>query len=72
MKKIQFVSVVWREGKYYVAQCLNVDVSSFGRTKKTALKNLREALELYLEDLPKSKITRIGRPSVQTQQLVYA
>ena len=27
-------NVVWKEGKYYVAQCLNVDVSSFGKTKK--------------------------------------
>lgn len=72
MKKVNFASVVWKEGKYYVAQCLNVDVSSFGRTKKAALKNLREALELYLEDLPKSKITRIEQPSVQTQRLVYA
>ncbi len=29
MKNIKYV--VYREDKYYVAQCLNVDVSSFGR-----------------------------------------
>jgi len=42
--------VVWREGKHFVSQCLNVDVSSFGDTKEDAITNLNEALELYLED----------------------
>jgi predicted RNase H-like HicB family nuclease len=41
---------ILEEGKYYVAQCLNVDVSSFGKNKKEALTNLQEALELYFED----------------------
>ena len=50
MAKIQVKNVVWREGKYYVAQCLNVDISSFGKTQKEALNNLDEALELYFED----------------------
>lgn len=47
MTKFNLQSVVWKEGKYYVAQCLNVDVSSFGKTKKEALKNLDEAVELF-------------------------
>lgn len=50
MKTIQLNNAVWKEGDYYVAQCLNVDVSSFGDTKDEALTNLREALELYFED----------------------
>ena len=45
-----FSNVVWKEGAHYVAQSLNVDVSSFGTTKIEALSNLREALELYFED----------------------
>ena len=28
---------VWKEGDFFVAQCLNVDVSSFGETKDEAL-----------------------------------
>ena len=47
MKRIPFTSVVWREGKYYVAQCLNVDISSFGKTKLAAIESLKEALESY-------------------------
>lgn len=63
-KKGKFITVTWKEGKYYVAQCLNIDVSSFGKTRKEALKNLEEALDLYLEDVPKSKITKIEQPSI--------
>jgi len=50
MKKINLQNVVWKEGKYFVALCLNVDVSSFGKTEKEALDNLNEALALYFED----------------------
>ena len=40
-------AVVWQEGKWFVAQCLDVDVASQGRTEAEALANLREALELH-------------------------
>ncbi len=40
MKKITYASVIWREDKYYVAQCLNIDIASFGKTKNEALNNL--------------------------------
>ena len=64
MKKVCFKTVVWREGKYCVAQCLNVDVSSFGKNKKEALANLSEALELYFEDAKISKISEIKKPEL--------
>ena len=41
---------VYKEPPYYVAQCLNVDVSSFGNTNEEAVENLKEAVELYFED----------------------
>ncbi|MBU1255622.1 type II toxin-antitoxin system HicB family antitoxin [Patescibacteria group bacterium] len=63
-KKIDLKNVVWKEGKYYVAQCLNVDVSSFGKTKKEALANLDEALKLYLEDAKDSEIIKVERPEL--------
>ena len=64
MKKIKLKSIVWKEGKYFIAQCLNVDVSSFGKTKKQALKNLDEALELYFEDKPSAKLVEIEKPEI--------
>ena len=70
MKKITLQNITWKEGKNFVAQCLSVDVSSFGKTKKEALKNLNEALELYFEDAPKNSVTSIK--SVQVQKQVFS
>jgi predicted RNase H-like HicB family nuclease len=44
-----FSATVSREGKWYVAQCLEVDVASQGATEAEALANLKEALELHFE-----------------------
>ena len=52
---VNFKYVVYQEGKYYVSQCLNVDVSSFGKTIDEAVRNLTDAVELYLrDDLPEN------------------
>jgi predicted RNase H-like HicB family nuclease len=47
--KSPFAATVWREGDWFVSQCLEVDVASQGETEEEALANLREALELYFE-----------------------
>jgi len=47
--KRPFAVSVWREGDWFVAQCLEVDVASQGRTEAEALDQLREALELHFE-----------------------
>jgi len=69
---VQLQNVVWKEGKFYVAQCLNVEVSSFGKTKKEALNNLNEALELYFEDQKPIKLVKIENPSIVKHQFRYA
>jgi predicted RNase H-like HicB family nuclease len=43
----KFTAGITREGKWYVAQCLEADVASQGRSEAAALKNLTEALELH-------------------------
>ncbi len=45
-----FRASIWKEDNWYVAQCIEVDVASQGKTKEEALANLREALELYFEE----------------------
>jgi predicted RNase H-like HicB family nuclease len=64
MAKQQVTSIVWKEGSYYVAQCLQVDVSSFGETRDEAISNLDEALELYFEDHSADKIPVIESPEI--------
>ena len=48
--EIQFTTRIFREGRTYVAHALELDVSSCGGTKEKALKNLKEAVRLFLEE----------------------
>ena len=60
MKK-RFSASLWREGDWFVAQCLDVDVASQGRTEDEALANLKQALGLHFED-PRASATPSVRP----------
>jgi predicted RNase H-like HicB family nuclease len=56
----KFTAVITREDKWYIAHCIELGVVSQGRTIEEAQKNLKEAVELYLEsfggeDLPESE-----------------
>ena len=72
MNSIRLQCVVWKEGRYYVAQCLNVDVSSFGGTEKKALEHLQEALELYLEDAELSRLAPVEKAELTRLSVKYA
>lgn len=54
-----FTAAVHQEEDWYVAQCLEVDVASQGRTIQEALANLAEAVGLYLDEVadPQQYIT---------------
>ena len=47
--KRAFPATVWREGDWFVSQCLEIGVASQGGTEEEALANLKEALELHFE-----------------------
>jgi predicted RNase H-like HicB family nuclease len=47
--KRPFAATIWREGNWYVSQCLELDIASQGATEDEALENLREAIELHFE-----------------------
>lgn len=70
--KTDFKNIVWREGEYYVAQCLNIEVSSFGKNKEEALKNLKEAIELYMEDASVDDLNKIEDPEIIHSQIEIA
>lgn len=55
-------ALVWREENLYVAKAIEVEVASQGKSRKEAINNLKEALELYFEDekLPQSKISPLS------------
>ena len=44
------MSIITKEEKLFVANCPELDITSQGETIELALSNLKEAIELYLED----------------------
>jgi len=65
MKTREIDYVVWKEDKYFISRCINVEVSSFGETIEEAISNLKEAVELYFEgedkELPVIDYVLLGR-----------
>ena len=51
--EIQLTTRIFKEGRTFVAQALELDVSSCGGSKEKALRNLKEAVGLFLEEAEK-------------------
>lgn len=71
MKNQRLHTIVWKEDKLFVAKFLELELASQGKTKAEALKNLKEALELYLEgeDVGKLPIPSVENVTTQTVTL---
>jgi len=61
---LELSAVVWREKRLYVALCPELDVASQGKSVEEALRNLKEALELYLDDEDVEKPSSVEAPIV--------
>lgn len=59
---MRLTAAISREGDWFVAQCLEVDVASQGSTFEEARDNLAEALALFFEDGD----VEVGEPPVIT------
>jgi predicted RNase H-like HicB family nuclease len=71
-RSFEFSSVVTKEGKLYVADCPELEITSQGRTVELALRNLREAIELYLQD-EDARVPEVDyRPMVTVVKVVRA
>ncbi|MDP2930076.1 MAG: type II toxin-antitoxin system HicB family antitoxin [bacterium] len=68
----RFTAVINKEGKWYVSRCLELGVVSQGETIEKAQENLKEAVDLFLEDRPKIKKMGLRTiPLVTTLELEY-
>lgn len=47
---IKYNVIIQKEDDWYVAKCIDNNVASQGKTVEEALKNLKEAVELYYQD----------------------
>ncbi len=63
-------TVIWKEDKMYIIKEAVTGVTTQGRTIEEALKNIKEAVSLYLEEMPEvrkdlKKITTLGAMDVE-------
>ena len=61
---IELSAVIRKENNFYVALCPEFDIASQGKNVEEAIKNLKEALELYLEDEDIEKPSKPEAPIV--------
>ena len=47
---IKYNVIIQKEENWYVAKCLDNNIASQGKTIEEAMENLKEALELYMQD----------------------
>ena len=47
---IKYNVIIQKEENWYVAKCLDNNIASQGKTIEEAMKNLKEALELYMQN----------------------
>lgn len=50
MRNLRLTGVFWHEGRSFVSKCPELGIASCGDTVEESMANLREAVELYLEN----------------------
>jgi predicted RNase H-like HicB family nuclease len=72
---LRLTATVVPDGDWFVARCVEVEVASQGRTIEETLANLREALELYFEQVvistaPSSSVAGSKLPSTSLRPMM--
>jgi predicted RNase H-like HicB family nuclease len=68
MKTFEYTAVVWREGESYVSKCPELGVASCGDTIEEATNNLKEAVELYIENAKELNLLEDIEDSLTTKE----
>lgn len=73
MQRLHLHNLIEKEGNLYSAICLELNVASQGKTIEDAKKNLKEAIELYLDDVLESgdKQGFIPRPASRDEWIKF-
>lgn len=67
---MEFQTIVWKEDRMYIIKEAITGVTTQGKTIEEAIKNIREAVSLYLQEMPKMRkelksIKKVGALSVE-------
>ena len=68
MRTFEYTAVVWREGKGYVSKCPELGVARCGDTFEEATNNLKEAVELYIENARELNLLEDIEESLTTKE----
>ena len=68
MKVLEYTGVVWRETEGYVSKCPELGVASCGDTFEEAVSNLKEAVDLFLENARELGIMEDIEESLTTRE----
>lgn len=72
---LKYNVIIEQEENWYVAKCIDNNVASQGKTIEEALKNLKEAIELYLENenpvMPKTVLVTTLEVAIWVQNIQY-
>jgi predicted RNase H-like HicB family nuclease len=69
---VSYSAVLLKEDNFYIAKCPEVGTISQGKTVESAIKNLKEATELYLEEFPQTKSTKPILTTFEVANLAHA
>lgn len=64
----KFTVVIEEEDKFHIAKCLELGITSQGKTHGTALDNIKEAIELYLKENPRAKTKHIVLATIEVSK----
>lgn len=75
--KYVFSAIYTKESKGYSVLCPELDVASQGSDLRSAEHNIREAVELYIKDIPKDELmtytkVQLEDPQVKTFEVIHA
>ena len=62
----KFTIVITKGEIAYVSYCQELNIASQGKTAKEAKKNIKEAIQLYLEEAKNSKVIKSKYPILTT------
>jgi predicted RNase H-like HicB family nuclease len=68
MKIFKYTAVVWREADGFVSKCPELGVASCGDTFEEAVSNLKEAVELYLDNAKELNLLEDIEESLTTKE----
>lgn len=64
----KLTGIIWEEEGKFVSKCPELEVASCGDTPQEALRNLEEAVELYIENATELGFFDDIRPAIESSQ----